>query len=68
MPPKLLLAARPETYEQQIGEKRKRIETLFATFNPPELQVFESERENYRMRYVNTARIAGKHGWCAQTL
>ena len=50
MPSKLLLAARPETYEQQIGEKRKRIETLFATFNPPELQVFESERENYRMR------------------
>ncbi|KAL0049774.1 hypothetical protein WJX82_009675 [Trebouxia sp. C0006] len=50
MPPKLLLAARPETYEQQIGEKRKRIENLFATFDPPELQVFESERENYRMR------------------
>ncbi len=50
MPPKLLLAARPETYEQQIGEKRKRIETLFATLDPPELQVFESERENYRMR------------------
>ncbi len=47
---KVLLAAKPETYAQQIGEKRKRIEDLFAKFNPPELQVFESERQNYRMR------------------
>lgn len=50
MPSKVLLAAKPETYEQQIGEKRKRIESMFAKFNPPELQVYESERQNYRMR------------------
>ena len=52
MPPKVLLAAKPETYDQQIGEKRKRIEDLFAKFKPPELEVFESEREHYRMRSV----------------
>ena len=50
MPSKVLLSARPETYAQQIGEKRKRIEGMFANFNPPELQVFESAKENYRMR------------------
>ena len=50
MPSKVLLAAKPETYIQQIGEKRKRIQELFAKFDPPELQVFESEKQNYRMR------------------
>ena len=50
MPSKVLLSARPETYAQQIGEKRKRIEGMFANFNPPELQVFESAKEHYRMR------------------
>ena len=50
MPSKVLLSARPETYAQQIGEKRKRIEGMFANFNPPELQVFVSEKEHYRMR------------------
>ena len=50
MPPKVLLAAKPEIYEQQIGEKRKRIQDMFAKFDPPELEVFESERQNYRMR------------------
>lgn len=50
MPSKVLLAAKPETYDQQIGEKRKRIESMFAKFNPPELQVYESDRQNYRMR------------------
>lgn len=50
MPSKLLLSARPETYAQQIGDKRKRIEDMFANFDPPELQVFESAKENYRMR------------------
>lgn len=50
MPPKVLLAAQPETYDQQIGEKRKRIETMFAKFDIPQLEVYESERQNYRMR------------------
>lgn len=52
MPSKVLLSARPETYAQQIGEKRKRIETMFAKFDPPDLQVFESKRQHYRMRSV----------------
>ena len=50
MPSKVLVSARPETYTQQIGEKRKRIENMFASFNPPELRVFESKTEHYRMR------------------
>lgn len=48
----LLTSALPETYEQQLGQKRQRLEQLLSPFNPPELQVFESQRENYRMRCV----------------
>ena len=47
----LLTAALPETYTQQLGKKRQRLEQLFSQFDPPELQVFESQREHYRMRY-----------------
>ena len=64
MPPKVLLAAQPETYDQQIGEKRKRIETMFAKFDPPQLEVYESERQNYRMRSVCFC----KANWAASAL
>ena len=50
MPSKVLLAAQPELYAEQIGEKRKRIEGMFKQFNPPELQIYESEKQHYRMR------------------
>ena len=46
----LLTAALPETYSQQLGQKRRRLEQMFSEFDPPTLQVFESQRENYRMR------------------
>ena len=39
-------------YDSQLEEKRKRIEQLFAAFQPPKLQVFPSKPIHYRMRYV----------------
>lgn len=39
-----------ENYNQQLGEKVSRLNDMFADFNPPRLEVFESEPLHYRMR------------------
>ncbi|OTG65167.1 tRNA (uridine(54)-C5)-methyltransferase TrmA [Acinetobacter silvestris] len=38
------------SYQQQLAAKIERIRTQFAEFNPPELEVFESPEQNFRMR------------------
>jgi tRNA (uracil-5-)-methyltransferase len=38
------------TYDAQLVAKRELIEAQFAEFSPPELEVFRSSPENYRMR------------------
>ena len=40
----------PERYEEQLARKRKRVEELFSDFQLPQMEVFESEREHYRLR------------------
>ncbi|NIB41141.1 tRNA (uridine(54)-C5)-methyltransferase TrmA [Pseudomaricurvus alkylphenolicus] len=40
----------PEQYEQQLEEKRARIDTQFARFQIPELKVFRSPESHFRMR------------------
>ncbi|WP_108652455.1 tRNA (uridine(54)-C5)-methyltransferase TrmA [Dongshaea marina] len=37
-------------YQTQLQEKAQRLELLFADFKAPELEVFESVEENYRLR------------------
>lgn len=38
------------SYQQQLDAKINRIRTQFAEFNPPELEVFDSPEQNFRMR------------------
>ena len=40
----------PECYAEQLARKRKRVEELFSDFQLPQMEVFESEREHYRLR------------------
>ena len=40
----------PERYEEQLARKHKRVEELFSDFQLPQMEVFESEREHYRLR------------------
>lgn len=40
----------PENYQQQLQQKRERLTQIFAAYAPPELEVFESPKEHYRMR------------------
>ncbi|MCL6416210.1 tRNA (uridine(54)-C5)-methyltransferase TrmA [Aestuariirhabdus sp. Z084] len=40
----------PEQYSQQLADKARELETQFAELNPPELEVFASEPEHFRMR------------------
>ncbi len=37
-------------YETQLADKQQRLQTLFADFAPPALEVFASPAEHYRMR------------------
>lgn len=39
-----------EQYQSQLAEKISRIQQQFAEFNPPELQVYPSEMDYFRMR------------------
>jgi tRNA (uracil-5-)-methyltransferase len=39
-----------QTYQQQLQSKIKRITQQFAEFNAPELEVFESPEQYFRMR------------------
>lgn len=40
----------PSEYENQLNAKQARMQALFARFNPPEMELFRSPTENYRMR------------------
>jgi tRNA (uracil-5-)-methyltransferase len=40
----------PESYQAQLDEKTKRLETVLAPFGPPPPQVFASPTEHFRMR------------------
>ena len=40
----------PEQYQQQLTEKVQRLHDLFAGFEMPELEIFESPKSHYRMR------------------
>ncbi len=45
-----LPTVQPERYEEQLAEKASRIRSEFAEFGIPELELFRSRPENYRMR------------------
>lgn len=40
----------PENYEKQLDAKKNQFNEQFATFNLPELEVFASPKQHYRMR------------------
>lgn len=40
----------PDNYEQLLSEKEAKFNSQFATFNLPTLEVFDSPKQNYRMR------------------
>ncbi len=40
----------PDNYQTQLDAKKARFSKQFATFNLPELEVFDSPRQHYRMR------------------
>ncbi|USD65408.1 tRNA (uridine(54)-C5)-methyltransferase TrmA [Vibrio sp. SCSIO 43136] len=40
----------PELYQQQLAEKTQRLTSMFAHYQMPELEVFESPEQHYRMR------------------
>lgn len=40
----------PNGYEDQLADKSKKVEQLFAQFEPPQLQVFSSPKLHFRMR------------------
>ena len=41
----------PEQYEQQLQQKAERVQSLYSDWTMPELQVYRSPPEHYRMRY-----------------
>lgn len=43
-------AINPAEYQPQLDEKAERIQNIFADFETPELEVFASPAEHYRMR------------------
>ncbi|GAA4891184.1 tRNA (uridine(54)-C5)-methyltransferase TrmA [Ferrimonas pelagia] len=45
-----LAALDPRRYDDQLAEKCERMRALFAEYTTPELEVFRSEPEHYRMR------------------
>jgi len=40
----------PDNYDKQLDAKKEKFNEQFATFNLPELEVFASPKQNYRMR------------------
>ncbi|GAL16264.1 tRNA (uracil54-C5-)-methyltransferase [Vibrio astriarenae] len=44
------LDVNPQTYQQQLADKVTRLTDMFSDFNAPELEVFESPEQHYRMR------------------
>ena len=45
-----LAVVKPEHYEEQLAEKVRQVYTEFEAFDVPELEVFRSQPEHYRMR------------------
>lgn len=45
-----LTAIDTSRYEEQLADKAAALRTKFARFSPPELEVFRSAPEHYRMR------------------
>jgi len=45
-----ITAVYPERYDAQLEEKRARMTELFSALAPPEIEVFSSEPQHYRMR------------------
>ncbi|AEH31679.1 hypothetical protein VAA_00469 [Vibrio anguillarum 775] len=44
------LDVNPQHYQQQLAEKTERLTQMFAQYNMPQLEVFESPEQHYRMR------------------
>ncbi|MEZ8826662.1 tRNA (uridine(54)-C5)-methyltransferase TrmA [Vibrio amylolyticus] len=44
------LDVNPEHYQKQLAEKTERLTQMFAPYHVPELEVFESPAQHYRMR------------------
>ena len=44
------LDVNPQRYQEQLAEKVERLTDMFAPYNMPELEVFESPEQHYRMR------------------
>ncbi|ENO8976746.1 TPA: tRNA (uridine(54)-C5)-methyltransferase TrmA [Vibrio parahaemolyticus] len=44
------LDVNPQRYQEQLAEKVERLTDMFAPYNVPELEVFESPEQHYRMR------------------
>jgi len=40
----------PAVYEEQLSTKQQRMQQLFERFNPPEMELYRSPTEHYRMR------------------
>lgn len=49
-PGAVLTSIDTSTYDAQLAAKKESIETQFAEFHPPSLEVFRSSPEHYRMR------------------
>ena len=44
------LDVNPQDYQEQLNEKKARLEQMFTCYQMPKLEVFESESQHYRMR------------------
>ncbi len=44
------LDVNPQRYQAQLAEKVQRLTDMFAPYQAPELEVFESPEQHYRMR------------------
>ena len=54
----------PDQYEAQLQRKVAHVQTLFSGWTMPELQVFRSPAEHYRMRcvcWLPSVRMAMRH-------
>ena len=44
------LDVNPQRYQEQLAEKTERLTEMFSEYNVPELEVYESPEQHYRMR------------------
>ena len=45
-----MIEMHPDNYQSQLDDKATRQRDLFKKFSPPELEIFDSPAENYRLR------------------